>query len=75
MQFTKESGNVVDEVKLKVVYVPPPKPPSPVREGSEEGSSPRASLSDGSNLNYQEVRPANVICLFHFLVCPSIVPP
>ncbi|CAD6260175.1 unnamed protein product [Miscanthus lutarioriparius] len=52
--FTKESGNVVDEVKLKVVYVPPPKPPSPVREGSEEGSSPRASLSDGSNLNYQE---------------------
>ena len=75
MQFTKESGNVVDEVKLKVVYVPPPKPPSPVREGSEEGSSPRASMSDGSNLNYQEVRPANVICSFHFLVCPSIVPP
>ncbi|XP_066345423.1 vesicle-associated protein 1-2-like isoform X1 [Miscanthus floridulus] len=54
--FTKESGNVVDEVKLKVVYVPPPKPPSPVREGSEEGSSPRASLSDGSNLNYQEMQ-------------------
>lgn len=52
--FTKQSGNVVDEVKLKVVYVAPPKPPSPVREGSEEGSSPRASLSDGSNLNYQE---------------------
>ncbi|EES12558.2 hypothetical protein BDA96_06G176300 [Sorghum bicolor] len=52
--FLKESGNVVDEVKLKVVYVPPPKPPSPVREGSEEGSSPRASLSDGSNLNYLE---------------------
>ncbi|XP_066348360.1 vesicle-associated protein 1-2-like [Miscanthus floridulus] len=52
--FTKESGNVVDEVKLKVVYVAPPKPPSPVREESEEGSSPRASLSDGSNLNYQE---------------------
>nr|CAB3485252.1 unnamed protein product [Digitaria exilis] len=54
--FTKESGNVVDEVKLKVVYVPPPKPPSPVREGSEEGSSPRHSLSDGSNLNYQEMQ-------------------
>ncbi|XP_039817871.1 vesicle-associated protein 1-2-like isoform X5 [Panicum virgatum] len=52
--FTKKSGNVVDEVKLRVVYVPPPKPPSPVREGSEEGSSPRHSLSDGSNLNYQE---------------------
>ncbi|CAN6249509.1 unnamed protein product, partial [Urochloa humidicola] len=52
--FTKQSGNVVNEVKLKVVYVPPPKPPSPVREGSEEGSSPRPSLSDGSSLNYQE---------------------
>ncbi|KAJ1272023.1 hypothetical protein BS78_06G171300 [Paspalum vaginatum] len=52
--FTKESGNVVDEVKLKVVYVPPPKPPSPVREGSEEDSSPRISLSDGINLGYQE---------------------
>uniref|UniRef100_A0A0A9G9E3 MSP domain-containing protein n=1 Tax=Arundo donax TaxID=35708 RepID=A0A0A9G9E3_ARUDO len=54
--FTKESGNVVDEVKLKVVYVPPPKLPSPVREGSEEGSSPQASLSDGSNFNYQEMQ-------------------
>lgn len=56
--FTKESGNVVDEVKLKVVYVPPPKPPSPVREGSEEGSPPRPSLSDGTTLNYQEVQTA-----------------
>lgn len=44
--FTKESGNTVDEAKLRVVYVPPPQPPSPVTEGSEEGSSPRASISD-----------------------------
>lgn len=44
--FTKESGNTVDEVKLRVVYVSPPQPPSPVPEGSEEGSSPRASVSD-----------------------------
>ncbi|XP_039817872.1 vesicle-associated protein 1-2-like isoform X6 [Panicum virgatum] len=63
--FTKKSGNVVDEVKLRVVYVPPPKPPSPVREGSEEGSSPRHSLSDGSNLNYQEVRSANITAWFN----------
>lgn len=54
----------MDEVKLKVAYVPPPKPPSPVREGSEEGSSPRPSLSDGSTLNYQEVRSANIIAWF-----------
>ncbi|KQJ83783.1 vesicle-associated protein 1-2 isoform X2 [Brachypodium distachyon] len=52
--FKKESGNVVDEVKLKVVYVQPPRPPSPVREGSEEGSSPRPSWSDGGNMNYQD---------------------
>ncbi|PUZ48194.1 hypothetical protein GQ55_7G226400 [Panicum hallii var. hallii] len=63
--FTKGSGNVVNEVKLRVVYVPPPKPPSPVREGSEEGSSPRHSLSDGSNLNYQEVRSANITAWFN----------
>uniref|UniRef100_A0A0E0PC06 MSP domain-containing protein n=1 Tax=Oryza rufipogon TaxID=4529 RepID=A0A0E0PC06_ORYRU len=54
--FNKGSGNVVDERKLKVVYVQPPRPPSPVREGSEEGSSPRASLLEGGNLNYQDTQ-------------------
>ncbi|KAL6004986.1 hypothetical protein ACLOJK_005545 [Asimina triloba] len=49
-----ESGNLVEECKLRVVYVPPPQPPSPVREGSEEGSSPRASLSDNGNSNSTE---------------------
>ncbi|XP_009600288.1 vesicle-associated protein 1-2 [Nicotiana tabacum] len=43
--FNKESGNHVDECKLRVAYVPP-QPPSPVQEGSEEGSSPRASISE-----------------------------
>uniref|UniRef100_A0A0E0KT86 MSP domain-containing protein n=1 Tax=Oryza punctata TaxID=4537 RepID=A0A0E0KT86_ORYPU len=57
--FNKGSGNVVDERKLKVVYVQPPRPPSPVREGSEEGSSPRASLSEGGNLNYQDATRAH----------------
>ncbi|XP_077235436.1 vesicle-associated protein 1-2-like [Tasmannia lanceolata] len=47
--FNKESGNLVEECKLRVVYVSPPQPPSPVAEGSEEGSSPRASLSDNGN--------------------------
>ncbi|CAI9769366.1 unnamed protein product [Fraxinus pennsylvanica] len=49
--FNKESGNHVEECKLRVSYVPPPQPPSPVREGSEEGSSPRASLSDNGTVN------------------------
>ncbi|XP_006652575.1 vesicle-associated protein 1-2-like [Oryza brachyantha] len=57
--FNKGSGNVVDERKLKVVYVQPPRPPSPVREGSEEGSPPRPSLSEGGNLNYQDATRAH----------------
>ncbi|CAN6476756.1 unnamed protein product [Victoria cruziana] len=47
--FNKESGNHVEECKLRVVYVSPPQPPSPVAEGSDEGSSPRPSLSDNGN--------------------------
>ncbi|XP_051132532.1 vesicle-associated protein 1-1-like [Andrographis paniculata] len=49
--FTKELGKQVDECKLKVAYVPPTHPPSPVREGSEEGSSPRGSVSDNGAVN------------------------
>lgn len=53
--FNKESGNHVDECKLRVVYTSPPQPPSPVREGSEEGSSPRASLSENGAMNSSEL--------------------
>ncbi|GAA0151890.1 membrane trafficking regulatory protein [Lithospermum erythrorhizon] len=53
--FSKESGNHVEECKLRVAYVPPPQPPSPVREGSEEGSSPRASVSDTLIVNAPEI--------------------
>ncbi|KAE8660851.1 Vesicle-associated protein 1-4 [Hibiscus syriacus] len=49
--FNKESGHHVEECKLRVVYVAPPRPPSPVQEGSEEGSSPRASISDNGSFN------------------------
>ncbi|AES87437.1 putative vesicle-associated membrane-protein-associated protein [Medicago truncatula] len=47
--FNKESGYEVDECKLRVVYVAPPQPPSPVREGSDEESSPRASVSENGH--------------------------
>ncbi|PSS04057.1 Vesicle-associated protein 1-2, N-terminally processed like [Actinidia chinensis var. chinensis] len=53
--FNKEAGHVVEECKLKVIYVSPPQPPSPVAEGSEEGSSPKASMLDNGNLNTSEV--------------------
>ncbi|XP_058104560.1 vesicle-associated protein 1-3-like [Magnolia sinica] len=48
--FNKEAGKVVEEFKLRVVYILA-NPPSPVPEGSEEGSSPRASLLDNGNSN------------------------
>ncbi|KAM5554793.1 hypothetical protein ABKV19_022954 [Rosa sericea] len=57
VQFNKESGHNVEECKLKVNYVDPPRPPSPVREGSEEGSSPRASVDNG-NFNDSEFKAA-----------------
>ncbi|KAE8730689.1 Vesicle-associated protein 1-4 [Hibiscus syriacus] len=47
--FNKEAGHEVEESKLRVVYVSPPQPPSPVREGSEEGSPPRGSDNGHAN--------------------------
>ncbi|KAL6990348.1 Vesicle-associated protein 1-2 [Sarracenia purpurea var. burkii] len=52
--FNKESGNVIEECKLKVAFVPPPQPPSPVQEVSDEGFSPRASISDNGTVNATE---------------------
>ncbi|XP_056160452.1 vesicle-associated protein 1-1-like isoform X1 [Syzygium oleosum] len=68
--FNKESGNVVEECKLRVVYVAPPQPPSPVPEGSEEGSSPRGSVSDNGNINGSEV--ASVTRLYDELQDKSV---
>ncbi|CAN4075988.1 unnamed protein product [Withania somnifera] len=53
--FNKEPGRVVEECKLRVVYLPPPQPPSPVAEGFEEGSSPRQSLTENDNQNGPEL--------------------
>ncbi|CAN4075989.1 unnamed protein product [Withania somnifera] len=54
--FNKEPGRVVEECKLRVVYLPPPQPPSPVAEGFEEGSSPRQSLTENDNQNGPEAK-------------------
>uniref|UniRef100_A0A7N0UY09 MSP domain-containing protein n=1 Tax=Kalanchoe fedtschenkoi TaxID=63787 RepID=A0A7N0UY09_KALFE len=48
--FTKEEGKVVEEFKLRVVYIPAT-PPSPVPEGSDEGNSPRESVADHESNN------------------------
>uniref|UniRef100_A0A0D9X4K6 MSP domain-containing protein n=1 Tax=Leersia perrieri TaxID=77586 RepID=A0A0D9X4K6_9ORYZ len=47
--FMKESGNKVEEVKLRVTYIAPPQPPSPVPEESEEGSPSRVSESENGD--------------------------
>ncbi|CAI0383255.1 unnamed protein product [Linum tenue] len=52
--FNKEAGHLVEESKLRVVYVAPPGPPSPVHEGSEEGEEPRVSLSDSGSVQMPE---------------------
>lgn len=46
--FNKEPGKVVEEFKLRVVYIPA-NPPSPVPEESEEGSSPRSSMLENGS--------------------------
>lgn len=56
--FNKEAGNVVEECKLRVVYVPPPQPPSPVKEEPEEGSPPRASVSENGSVTASELSSA-----------------
>ncbi|KAI4338803.1 hypothetical protein MLD38_023815 [Melastoma candidum] len=56
--FNKESGHNVEECKLRVVYLPPPRRVSPVREGSDEGSSPRASFSDNGHTAVSELTAA-----------------
>ncbi|XP_057487165.1 vesicle-associated protein 1-3-like [Actinidia eriantha] len=45
--FDKEDGKVIEEFKLRVVYIPA-NPPSPVPEGSEEGSPEASMVDDGS---------------------------
>lgn len=50
LQFSKEDGKVIEEFRLRVVYILA-NPPSPVPEGSEEGSSPRANHVEGHNQN------------------------
>nr|GMD62085.1 vesicle-associated protein 1-3 [Ipomoea batatas] len=62
--FNMEAGKVINELKLRVVFVPA-NPPSPVPEESEEGSPPRAlnenetkasSLSEGLVFDFKADR-------------------
>uniref|UniRef100_A0A7N0SZD1 MSP domain-containing protein n=1 Tax=Kalanchoe fedtschenkoi TaxID=63787 RepID=A0A7N0SZD1_KALFE len=48
--FNKEEGKVVEEFKLRVLYILATAP-SPVPEGSEEGSSPRATAQENGSIS------------------------
>ena len=62
MQFKKEDGRVMEEFKLRVIYIPA-NPPSPVPEGSEEGTPPRASVHENGNQN-SSFEDVSVFCCF-----------
>ncbi|XP_021756307.1 vesicle-associated protein 1-3-like [Chenopodium quinoa] len=47
--FNKDDGKVVEEFKLRVIYIPA-NPPSPVPEESEEGSPPREDVNEQAAL-------------------------
>nr|XP_051177033.1 pollen receptor-like kinase 1 [Lolium perenne] len=51
--FKIHAGNLVDEVKLKVLFL---QPPWHVEEGSEESLSPRPSSSGGGNIHYKDMK-------------------
>ncbi|KAI3716839.1 hypothetical protein L1987_68026 [Smallanthus sonchifolius] len=53
--FSREPGRVVEECKLKVIYLPPPQPPSSVLEDPNEGASPKVSFDSGSFNRSSEV--------------------
>ncbi|KAK8570477.1 hypothetical protein V6N13_003154 [Hibiscus sabdariffa] len=52
--FNKEDGRVVKEFKMRVIYIPA-NPPSPVPEGSEEGTPPRSSSLENGIQNFEEL--------------------
>ncbi|CAN1345897.1 Vesicle-associated protein 1-3 [Linum perenne] len=66
--FEKEDGKVVEEVKLRVVYIPA-NPPSPVPEESEEGSPSRSSNVEDGN---QDAELLNAVSTsFNFIFHPN----
>lgn len=67
LQFNKESGNAVEDCRLKVLHLSAPQPPSPVPEGSEEGLSPRNSLSESNGSSAaSDFLTVSIFILFEF---------
>ncbi|CAA7017327.1 unnamed protein product [Microthlaspi erraticum] len=52
--FNKEGGRVIEDFKMRVVYIAA-NPPSPVPEGSEEGNSPRTDFASQPGSLFDDV--------------------
>lgn len=52
MQFNKELGNEIHEAKLKVLYVSPPQPPSPITESNEEEEDKVGPVVDNGDRHF-----------------------
>jgi len=70
VQFNKEEGKDVHEAKLKVLYVSPPQPPSPITESNEEeGNSPKATpVVDNGERHHLLSDPVNMHTAYFYLV-------
>ncbi|KAL8126247.1 hypothetical protein AgCh_013511 [Apium graveolens] len=64
--FNKETGNHVEESKLRVSYVHPRRPPSPVREESEEETSENTTAVTRGSSEHQNT--ASKVYLYSILV-------
>ena len=69
MQFNKELGNEIHEAKLKVLYVSPPQPPSPITESNEEEEDKVGPVVDNGDRHFPPNEPVYypVILFSHIL--------
>lgn len=66
LQFSRDEGKVVDEFRLRVVYIPA-NPPSPVPEGDEEGTTSPGTSSAEDEIRKSSFSEAVSVITNHFL--------
>lgn len=57
--FNKELGNEIHEAKLKVLYVSPPQPPSPITESNEEEEDKVGPVVDNGDRHFPPNEPTS----------------
>lgn len=77
-KFDKEAGNHVEESKLRVSYVHPRRPPSPVPEESEEETSENTNVVSSFSLTSFRMETCVLFLAFlsyHLLSVFLLIPP